>query len=154
MSGKVVNVVNEMVGPILQPMGLDLVEITYRKEGKNWILRVAIDRPPEGVTIDDCEKVTRALSTALDEVDPIEGAYYLEVSSPGAERKIKDYTDLQKQVGRFVHVVLKEPVEGKSTLTGYLKEANDDKKIKIEDEKKVWEIFYSQVSQIRLAIKF
>jgi ribosome maturation factor RimP len=154
MSGRVVEVVTEMVSPMLEKMELDLVEITYRKEGPNWILRVAIDRPPEGVTIDDCERVTKALSKALDEVDPIETAYYLEVSSPGAERKLKDYSDLQKQIGRYLHLTLKQPVKGKDTLIGYLKGADENQMLVLENEDGLWEISYSQVSRARLAIKF
>lgn len=154
MSGKVTDIVTEMVSPMLQSQGLDLVEVTYRKEGKNWVLSVAIDRPPVGVTIEDCEKVNRMLSEALDRVDPIETAYYLEVSSPGAERKLKDYEDLQKQVGRYVHLVLKEPIKGQQKLTGYLKKADADNNLILEDDEEVFELSYSQVTRARLAIKF
>ncbi len=154
MSGRVIEVVGEMVKPILESMNLELFDITYRKEGKNWVLRIAIDNPPEGVTIDDCEKVNRALSQALDRVDPIERAYYLEVSSPGAERKIKDYKDLQKQVGRYLHLVLKEPVKGQDKMTGYLKQADEKENIILENASESYELSYSQVIKARLAIKF
>lgn len=154
MSGKVIEVVSELVKPILESMAIDLFELTYRKEGKNWVLSVVIDKPPEGVTINDCERVNRALSEALDRADPIEGAYYLEVSSPGAERKIKDYRDLQKQLGRYVHLVLREPVKGKSKLTGFLKQADENENIILEDETDCYKLSYSQVNKARLAIKF
>ncbi len=154
MSGRVIDVVSEVVTPILESMAIELFAITYRKEGTNWVLSVVIDKPPEGVTINDCEKVNRALSEVLDRADPIEGAYYLEVSSPGAERKIKDYKDLQKQLGRYVYLVLKEPVEGKNKLTGYLKQADENENIILEDEADCYKLSYSQVIKARLAIKF
>ncbi|MDD2430299.1 MAG: ribosome maturation factor RimP [Firmicutes bacterium] len=154
MKGRVVEVVTEMVGPMLENLKLDLVEVKYQKQSKDWVLSVTIDRPPEGVSIDDLEKVNRALSEALDTVDIIDHAYMLEVSSPGAERKLKDFEDLKKQVGRYMQVTLEKPVNGKDKLTGYLRAAEDDQKIVLENEDGMAELSYSQVTRARLAIKF
>ena len=151
---KVVEVVTEMVEPILTDLGLDLVDVFYKKQGKDWGLTVTIDNPPQGVTLDELEQVNRALSKALDEVDIIPNAYILEVSSPGAERELKDYADLKKQVGRYLQLSLAEPISGKDKLTGYLRAADDDQKIVIETKKGTHELLYSQVSKARLAIKF
>lgn len=154
MKGSVVEVVTEMVNPILEDLSLDLVEVTYQKQGKDWVLTVTVDKPPQGVSIDELEKVNRALSKALDSVDMIENAYMLEVSSPGAERELKDFEDFKKQVGRYVQLHLTSPIKGKDKLTGYLRLAQDDQKIVLENEKGTHELSYSQVRKARLAIKF
>ncbi len=82
MSKKVTNIVEELVTPILADMDLELVDIEYVKEGKNWFLRVFIDSD-NGVDIEQCGMVSEKLSEKLDEVDPIPHNYFLEVSSPG-----------------------------------------------------------------------
>ncbi|KHF30962.1 Ribosome maturation factor RimP [Anoxybacillus sp. BCO1] len=85
---KVTHIVEELVTPIVTDMGLELVDIEYVKEGKNWFLRVFIDSPT-GIDIDQCGVVSERLSEKLDEIDPIPHNYFLEVSSPGAERPLK-----------------------------------------------------------------
>ena len=79
--------VTELVQPIIEEMGLELWNVQYVKEGAMWYLRIFIDKD-SGVSIDDCERVTRAIDAPLDELDPIEGNYTLEVSSPGVEREL------------------------------------------------------------------
>ena len=109
MSKKVTEVVEELVIPILEELHLELVEVEYVKEGKSWFLRVYIDKET-GVDIEDCGKVSEKLSEKLDEVDPIPQNYFLEVSSPGAERPLKKEKDFQKAIGKNVYIKTYEPI--------------------------------------------
>lgn len=88
MSKKVTDTVQEMAQPIVDSLQLELVDIEFVKEGQSWFLRVFIDSD-DGVDIEECAKVSEALSEKLDEADPISQNYFLEVSSPGAERPLK-----------------------------------------------------------------
>lgn len=108
MSKKVTDITEELVSPIVDELGLELVDIEFKKEGKNWFLRVFIDTE-NGVDIEDCGTVSERLSEKLDELDPITEAYFLEVSSPGAERPLKKEKDIYKAVGKNVHVTTYEP---------------------------------------------
>ncbi len=96
------------------PAGIEIVEVELKGSGHSHLLRIFIDRP-EGVTHADCELVSRAVSAALDEEDPIPGHYELEVSSPGVERKLAKWQDWIRFCGKKVKVVLKEPVELEAT---------------------------------------
>ncbi|KRI41335.1 hypothetical protein APC20_02205, partial [Acinetobacter baumannii] len=93
--------------------------IEYKKEGSNWFLRVYIDKE-DGVDIEDCGRVSEKLGKKLDEVDPIPGAYFLEVSSPGAERPLKKERDFERAVGKHVHVTTSEPIDGATVFEGEL----------------------------------
>lgn len=117
--GRVVDIVEQLSLPIVQEAGLELVDVEYKKEGGNWYLRVFIDKPG-GVDVDDCSHVSELLSERLDEVDPIPAAYFLEVSSPGAERPLRNPTDYERAVGQHVHVSLYEPVQGVKSVEGVL----------------------------------
>lgn len=88
MSDHVTSVAERLVQPILDDMNLELVDIEYKKEGQNWYLRVFIDKEG-GVDIEECGQVSEQLSEKLDEEDPIDIPYFLEVASPGAERPLK-----------------------------------------------------------------
>lgn len=93
---KITDIVTELVQPILVDLHLELVDIEYVKEGKNWFLRLFIDKDT-GVDIEECGLVSERLSEKLDEIDPIPHNYFLEVSSPGAERPLKKKLILLKQ---------------------------------------------------------
>ena len=117
---KITDLVIEMVAPILQDAGLELVDVEYKKEGANWFLRVYIDRMDKAVDLDDCALVSEALSVKLDERDPIPNAYFLEVSSAGAERPLKSEQDFRRAVGKRVHMTFYEPFAGAKSLEGML----------------------------------
>ncbi len=112
---KVTEIVEELVTPILEELDLELVEIEYVKEGKNWFLRVYIDKET-GVDIEECGIVSEKLSEKLDEVDPIPHNYFLEVSSPGAERPLKKEKDFEKAIGKNVYIKTYEPIDGEKNL--------------------------------------
>lgn len=116
---RVADIVERLAEPIVATAGVELVDVEYKKEGDNWYLRVFIDKSG-GVDLDDCSRVSEALSDRLDEVDPIPTAYFLEVSSPGAERPLKKPRDFQRAIGSYVSVGLYEPMEGQKTLSGVL----------------------------------
>jgi len=129
MGSKVARLVEQLVTPILEREGLELVEVEYVKEGGNWFLRVYIDREG-GVDLDACSRVNEQLSQLLDEKDPIAGPYILEVSSPGAERPLKTDRDMLRSIGKSVAVTLYEPLEGSKKHVGRL-EAVDEKSVTV-----------------------
>lgn len=145
------------VEPILEELDLELVGIEYLPEGGRWFLRVYIDKPT-GVTVDDCEAVSERLSRELDVVDPIPHQYYLEVSSPGAERPLKKESDFVRYAGRLVEVTLYQPLEGQKKWRGHLVGLIDgDIHLRVKDKKgEAQEKVFprQQVAQVRLAIEF
>ena len=150
---KVTDIVSELVTPILTEMGLELVDIEYKKEGSNWFLRVFIDNEAGSIDIDDCSLVSEQLSQKLDEVDPIPTAYFLEVSSPGAERPLRNEKDFRKAVGKHVHIVTKEPIEGADVIEGELI-SFEDGKLTVKEAKKTYVISLEQIDTARMAIVF
>ncbi|WJY28701.1 MULTISPECIES: ribosome maturation factor RimP [Sporosarcina] len=117
---KVTEQVEELVLPIVEELKLELVDIEFLKEGRDWFLRVYIDTPEADIDIDQCAQVSERLSEELDRTDPIPQNYFLEVSSPGAERPLKKEEDFEKAVGRYVYVKTYEPVEGMKEFEGHL----------------------------------
>lgn len=153
---KVTEIVEELTQPIVQELGLELVEIEFVKEGKSWFLRVYIDKD-NGVDIEDCGLVSERLSEKLDELDPITHNYFLEVSSPGAERPLKKPKDLEKAIGKNVFVKTYEPIDGEKSFEGTLLEFDGQTvkiEIKIKTRKKIIEIPYEKVANARLAVIF
>lgn len=150
---KVTQIVTDLVTPILVEMGLELVEIEYKKEGSNWFLRIFIDNETGAIDIEDCGTVSNRLSLRLDEVDPIPTAYFLEVSSPGAERPLRKESDFRKAVGKHVHITTKEPIAGATLFEGELL-AFEDGKLTVKEAKRTQEIALEQIDEARMAIVF
>ena len=117
---KVTELVAALAAPIAEQNGCTLWDVEYVREAGQWFLRVYIDKP-EGISINDCEAVSRPLSDALDEADPIEGSYVLEVSSAGADRPLKKPAHFQQFLGAEVDVRLYRPLDGRKEYTGVLK---------------------------------
>src|SRR5699024_5753756 len=111
MSKKIIDSVSELIQPIVLERDLELVDIEYVKEGPGWFLRVYLDKDG-GIDLIECSLVSERLSKLLDEHDLIKEAYYLEVSSPGAERPLKTKEDILQHVGHNVYVSLYAPVVG------------------------------------------
>lgn len=111
--------VTELIAPIVDELGYELYHIEYVKENGEFYLRIYIDKET-GITLEDCEKVSRPVSDLLDAKDPISESYYLEVSSPGLNRTL--YTDkhLSKNIGNEVAVKLGKSIDGKKLLKGSL----------------------------------
>ena len=136
---KVIDTVSHLVTPMLDEMGLELVDVEYVKEGKDWFLRVFIDKPA-GIDIEECGMVSERLSEKLDELDPIPHNYFLEVSSPGAERPLKKTQDFENAIGKNVFIKTYEPINGEKQFEGVLTEfdgTNVSVEIKIKTERQM-----------------
>jgi ribosome maturation factor RimP len=156
MSKKVTDIVEQLVTPILNEMKLELVDIEYVKEGSNWFLRLFIDSET-GIDIEECGIVSERLSEQLDELDPIQHNYFLEVSSPGAERPLKKEEDFKKAIGKQVHIKTYEPINGEKIFEGELTDFDGQIvliTIMIKTRKKQVEIPYNKVAKARLAVTF
>ncbi|WP_284139987.1 MULTISPECIES: ribosome maturation factor RimP [unclassified Virgibacillus] len=156
MSSHVVKTTEELVQPILDEKNLELVDVEYVKEGKNWFLRVYIDKVG-GIDIMECGEVSERLSEKLDEADPVKEAYFLEVSSPGVERPLKTKEDFQKHIADHIFVKLYEPIDGEKEYEGTLLAfVNDVATIeyKVKTRKKKVEIPFDKIAKARLAVVF
>jgi ribosome maturation factor RimP len=153
---RVTDIVEKLALPIVNEAGLELVDVEFKKEGANWYLRVFIDKP-EGVDIDDCSRVSEQLSDKLDEVDPISTAYFLEVSSPGAERPLKKTSDYERAVGQYVHISLYEPINGMKAFEGVMTRFAEDVLEMEYHQKGVMKgitIPVDRIASARLAVQF
>ncbi|WP_449619416.1 ribosome maturation factor RimP [Robertmurraya sp. Marseille-Q9965] len=153
---KVIEVVEGIANPIIDELNLELVDIEYVKEGKNWFLRVFIDKE-NGVDIEECGLVSERLSEKLDELDPIPYNYFLEVSSPGAERPLKKDKDFEKAIGKNVYIKTYEPIDGEKTFEGILKEFAEGQitiELTIKTRKKTVQIPFEKIANARLAVTF
>lgn len=156
MGSNVIAVTEEAVLPILDSMNLELVDIEFEKEGKNWFLRVFVDKEG-GVDIEECGQVSEKLSEKLDEEDPVTFPYFLEVSSPGAERPLKKKQDFHRYTEHNIHVKLYEPMNGEKEYEGKLISLEEDivtLEVKVRTRKKQVEIPYNKIAKARLAVTF
>ena len=154
----IVEIVSEIAEPLAVENDFQIVDIEYLKEGKNWFLRIYIDKVG-GVDLNDCARFNQLVSEKMDtiEPDPIPYAYYLEVSSPGAERPLKTKEDFENAVGQYVNLSLYNPVEGRSSYEGRLTDLTEDTASIITKDKmkeKEIEIQRENISKARLAIEF
>lgn len=122
----------ELILPIVEEQGFELVDVEYVKEGGTMYLRAYIDKPG-GIAVNDCETVSRALSDLLDKEDYIADSYILEVSSPGLGRPLKKEKDFKRSVGKAVEIRLYRAVDRKKEFEGILT-AYDDQSVTIEQE--------------------
>lgn len=146
----------ELLGPIAQANHVEIYDVEYVKEGSEWYLRCYIDRE-EGVSIDDCEAVSRMLSDRLDETDFIDDAYILEVSSPGLGRQLKKDRHLEKSILKEVDVKTWKPMDGTKEFTGILKAFDADTlTIGTGDEAQERDIVFNrkEIAAIRLTLDF
>ena len=140
--------VENLLKPIIEKIGYDLYDVEYAKEGKNYFLRIFIDKP-EGIDISDCEKVNDAINDKLDEADYIKEQYFLEVSSPGIERVLKKEKHLEQNLGKEVYIKLfQKDKEGKKEYQGIL-ESFDKEKIKIDNSVEIIQIERKSIAQIK-----
>ena len=130
--GNTVNTVWEIAEPIAQSLGLEIWDVRFEKEGADWFLRIFIDKDG-GVSIDDCVDMSHAIDKPLDEADPIEQSYCLEVSSPGLERDLKRDAHFEKSLGEKIMVKLIRPVDGQREFKGIL-ESYDNGKFELLSE--------------------
>ncbi len=154
----VIDTVTELVTPILADHQFELYDVEFVKEGASWYLRVYIDKEG-GITLEDCATVSDQLSAALDECDPdpIPQAYFLEVSSPGAERPLRNERDYQRALNDYIHVSLYQAIDGKKVYEGTLVDLTADQLTLDYLDKtrhKTVVIPREKIAKARLAIKF
>ena len=143
----------ELLLPIIESHGFELVDMEYVKEGGNWYLRAYIDKPG-GITVDDCEVVSRTFSDILDEKDYIEDSYIFEVSSPGLGRPLKKEKDFQRSIGEEVEIRTYRAIDRQKEFIGILTEYDKDT-VTIEYEDETTQVFdRSDIALIRLALHF
>lgn len=155
---KIIEAVEKIAEPIIEELNLELVEIEYVKEGKNWFLRLYIDKE-SGIDIEECAMVSERLSEKLDALDPdpIPHNYFLEVSSPGAERPLKKTEDFERSVGKYVNVKLYEQIDGEKTYEGKLLSFDGEEltiEYAVKTRKKQLTIPLNKVAKARLAVTF
>lgn len=139
--------VKEAIQPIVSELGYRIWDITYAKIGADYHLEITIDSD-EGIEISDCEKVHRAIDPVLDEIDPIEGFYYLEVSSPGVERELRTDEHISLSLGEKVEAKLFAPKDGIKSLVGILS-SFEDGTVKIDCEGNEYSFLRSEISKLR-----
>lgn len=143
---------NVICNELALSLNYELVDVEYVKEFGSYYLRVYIDKEG-GVTLDDCQNMSELLSERLDTEDPIESAYYLEVSSPGLDRPLKTDKDLKRNLGKEIEISLYKPLDNRKKYEGTLKEFTTER-IVIEVNKDLIEIPKDAISIIKLALKF
>lgn len=139
-----------LVEPICAAAGLELVLVEFRREPAGRILRLYIDRPEGGVTLDDCTHISRQVTDLLDVSMADIGPYNLEVSSPGINRPLVKPGDYQRFAGHLVRIRLHEPMEGRKKFKGTLNTATDET-VQIKTETGTVSFDFSQIERARLA---
>ena len=151
---KIAEKVEPLIQPVLEELNFELVDIEFTKEGKDHFLRVSIDKPG-GVDLNDCTIASEKISEVMDEEDPIAQAYYLDVSSPGAERPIKKEQDFQNAVNQPIYVSLYAPIEGEKEWLGILEAVEKDTitmQVKEKSKKRSIEIPRDKIAKARHAV--
>ena len=156
MSG-ITEVVEQLVSPIVTELELELVNVEFVEEGEDWFLRVYVDTPEGNIDIEQCALVSEKLSEELDRTDPISQNYFLEVSSPGAERPLNKEEDFQNAIGQYVFIKTYAPIDGMKEFEGYLLAYGPDGaevEIRIKTRKVTVLIEKDKIAVARLAIDF
>lgn len=148
----ILDTIARLAAPIADELGLELVEVQFRREKVGWVLRLIIYRPT-GVTVDDCATVSRELGNLLDIEDLIEQPYHLEVTSPGLDRPLKTARDFARHRGQKVKVVTNAPVDGEHVITGSIVQVGDERVTVAAGEKSI-AVPYERIAKAKLVIEF
>ena len=147
---KITELVTALAAPEAEKLGLELWDVEYVREAGQWFLRVYIDKEG-GVSINDCEALSRVLDPILDETDPIPDSYVFEVSSAGAERELKRPSDFERFMGSTAEVKLYQPLNGSKSFVGTLSGYEDGNvRLTVGKTEQVFE--KSRVAQVRLRV--
>ena len=149
---KITDTVSALAKPVVEEEGCTLWDVEYVKEAGSYYLRIFIDKEG-GLSIDDCERISRRLDPMLDEADPIPDSYVFEVGSAGAERELKRPSDFEKYMGSDVTVKLYKAVDGKKSFVGRLV-SYENGNISIESEGNVISFEKASVAKVNLYISF
>lgn len=123
--------VYSLIEETVKAQGVELWDVRFLKEGANWYLRVFIDKP-EGISIDDCTNVSHAIDPIIDEADPIDKSYYLEVCSPGIQRELTRAWHFEAMIGKEIKIKLYKALDGKKEFSGILKSYDENLVLKTE----------------------
>jgi ribosome maturation factor RimP len=145
--------VEATIAPVLESYGLDLVDTVWQREGRRWVLRVFVDKSG-GVTVGDCQAVSRELGDVLDAAALIDPAYDLEVSSPGLDRELKKEREFAWAVGRNVRCWVREPIDGRRELQGRLMSVSPTVLVLDEGDGRGKELPRALVAKARLELAF
>lgn len=156
---KITEIIEDLLDSFLKENGYELYNSEFVKEGRDWFLRVYVDKAQEGkeetyISTDDCEKISRFLSEKLDETDPIPQNYYLEVSSPGMDRALLTEAHYRRFTGRAVEIKLYRPVEGRKQIDGILEGLEEGVVIVTDEEGRQWQLPLDQIAKTKLAVVF
>ncbi|NKI33798.1 ribosome maturation factor RimP [Wenzhouxiangella sp. XN79A] len=138
-----------LLKPAIEAMGFEFVGVEYLSNPKNRLVRIFIDRAPDGVSIDDCADVSREVSALLDVEDPVSGQYSLEVSSPGVERPLFEPGQYAAFAGEEAVLQLHAPIDGRRKLTGILRGA-DDARVEIEIDGAIVDVPFDAIRRANL----
>jgi ribosome maturation factor RimP len=150
--GSVTESIEELVTPITNENHLELVDVEYKKEGKNWFLRVYIDKEG-GVTVEDCTRVSRQIEDLIEVEEAVPSSYILEVSSPGLDRPLKREEDFLRYKGKRAHVTTYTPIHQQKNFKGTIQDFQKDVLFLEIDHEHV-EIPKKQIAKARLEIEF
>jgi ribosome maturation factor RimP len=142
----------QLVVPVVEDLGCELVELQFRREGHGWVLRLVIDNE-NGVGIDDCARISREVAHLLEVEDPIEQAYSLEVSSPGLDRPLKCEKDFLRCKGKKAKVVVREPIEGQNQCIGLIEDVTQES-VTLAIDHGIIEIPFAKMKKARLVVEF
>ena len=151
MSDAVIHRVREFADSLLPAMGLELFDVQFRREGHGWVLRLVVDKQ-EGVTLDECSRVSRETSDFLDVEDIIEHPYHLEVSSPGLERPLRTVEECQLHLGKKARIKLKEEVNSRRVIVGELQAVDKDEISVLGEEGDTHRLNWDNVQKARLTL--
>lgn len=142
--------VRQVVEPILESQGFELVDLEYQRESQGWVLRIYLDREG-GVGLDDCAGISHEVGAVLEVKDLIPSAYILEVSSPGLTRPLKKPEDFNKFRNQMVKIKLYEPLDGRKNFKGTLLGLEGDR-VRVEVEQQVYELPLQRIAKANLEI--
>lgn len=149
---KLLEEVRQVIEPLLQSQGFELVDLEYQRWPQGWVLRIYLDREG-GITLDDCAEVSGEIGAVLEVKDVIPNPYVLEVSSPGLTRPLRKPEDFNKFSNRLVKIKLYEPVEGRKNFRGNLL-GLEGEKVRLEIEGRVYELPLQGIAKANLEIEF
>ncbi|MBI3811597.1 MAG: ribosome maturation factor RimP [Nitrospirae bacterium] len=145
--------IREVVLPILESMGLELIDLELSGRGKGSHLRIFIDKPG-GIMVEDCEQVSRYVGHALDVADPIPSSYMLEVSSPGLDRPLRKVEDYQRSTGKLVRLKLARPMDGTWVIIGRLQGLHEDHVAIKPDDGDPVRVALTEIAHARLEVEW
>ncbi|MBW7956795.1 MAG: ribosome maturation factor RimP [Deltaproteobacteria bacterium] len=144
--------IRELARPVAEGFGLELVDVSYTSEYGRRVLRIYIDKPG-GITVEDCERVSRELSAILDVEDPIPQSYNLEVSSPGLDRPLKTEADFSRFKGKRARIKTREPIEGRRNFKALIDDARDGEVLVTDFDGRKFTIAVINIEKARLEIE-